>query len=101
MDDRDPTLPHPTGQDPFPITPDAAPPPSAPPPPAAQALVDDEIAAQILRLLTERGEMYTSHLCRALKVTPPAVSLRLHALRWTGLVQSRRSGRRVYHALAT
>jgi DNA-binding transcriptional ArsR family regulator len=92
--DREPDVPSP------PPAADNPPTPSAGPGPHDFSPADDRFAHGILQLLADRGEMYTSHLCRALRVTGPTVAARLRALRAAGLIRSRRVGRRAYHALA-
>lgn len=55
-----------------------------------------------LRLLTllQSGEVSVNYLCETLKISQPKVSRHLAYLRATGIVNTRRDGKRIYYSLA-
>lgn len=62
-------------------------------------LLADETRLRIVYMLKECGELNVQTMCRALRLTQPAVSHHLALLRMAGLVSLRRAGKHNYYSL--
>lgn len=64
------------------------------------ALLSDEARLRLAVLLAQKGQLYTSELCRGVAMSQPAVSYHLGLLRRGGLVEVRREGKHNYYRLS-
>lgn len=62
-------------------------------------LLADETRLRIVYMLKQCGELNVQTMCRALRLTQPAVSHHLALLRMAGLVSLRRAGKHNYYSL--
>ena len=60
-------------------------------------LLSDETRLRVLLYLSQREELHVRALCERLRQNQPAVSHHLALLRMSGLVESRREGKRNYY----
>ncbi|GIW94431.1 MAG: hypothetical protein KatS3mg110_2472 [Pirellulaceae bacterium] len=64
-------------------------------------LLADETRLRIVYMLKQAGELNVQTMCRALRLTQPAVSHHLALLRMAGLVSLRRQGKHNFYSLVS